>query len=147
VHPETCWNAGSGRTPDPDRAPLASSIAEALLDGAMLQPLESVLNGARSFLQLERVSFPRLIEELAQYADPQTGAVPLAGLTATLESVFLASHRGLAAKAESSADALAREVASTDHVIELADHIYSMFDSSSENGSGSVDFVEVRVSE
>lgn len=141
VHPETSWRPAPGEaTP-----PLASPIATALLDAAALVPPSAVFADARRFLGLDRVTLPELSDALAGYASRHDGSVSQAGLTAALHELYEAAHRRLATRAEASAAVLQRRTAATEHLIELVDHIYSLFEGTSGSAAGgSVDFLRVR---
>lgn len=142
VHPETSWQQSQRHG---SRA-LASPIATALLDAAALVPPSAVFADARRFLGLDRVSLPELTDALAGYANRQDGSVTQAGLTAALHELYEAGHRRLANRAEATASVLQRRTAATEHLIELVDHIYALFEDASSSGTagGSVDFLRVR---
>jgi hypothetical protein len=101
--------------------------------------LAAFLVESRQVLQLHRVSLARLIEELAQYVDPQTGQVQLAGLSAALDSVVLAARDSSSTRSGSNT----REIELTDRVIELADCLCSSFCSDGETAAA--DFTVVSV--
>lgn len=147
VHPETSWRPE--HLPfDVDAPSLASPTATALLEASSLVSPAAAFADARRFLGLERVALPEFLGILAGYADKHDGSVTQAGLTAALQAVYELGHRRLAARAETSDAAARRLAASTDHLIELVDHVYALFEEPLEGYSrparrGGVDFVRV----
>ena len=145
VHPETSWQPEL-RGLDSSTPSLASLAATAVLDASALVAPGAGFADARSFLGLECVSLPDLLDVLSHYVDQQDGTVTQAGLTAALQEVYEAGHRRLAARAETSASAAQRQAAATEHLIELVDHVYALFDGGKgdNEAGGAVDFLQVR---